>query len=210
MSNYRLLILLGFAFSLCISTGIAQTSGEYFNRAARSYVKTEKDQALATVNDGLSKYPGDSKLQALKEKLEKEQEEQDKQDQQNQQNQDQENQEQKEQQQDNSSQGEDGEQQESKEDGDKTNEDKAKDSQVGDPSEQSEDKPGENANDQMDANLADKQKAMEEFKEKLKAMNLTPEQAAQILESMNAAELRYIQQNKKKATERPKRGIPDW
>ena len=51
---------------------------------------------------------------------------------------------------------------------------------------------------------------MEEFKEKLKAMNLTPEQAAQILESMNAAELRYIQQNKKKPTQRPKRGIPDW
>jgi ribonuclease BN (tRNA processing enzyme) len=62
----------------------------------------------------------------------------------------------------------------------------------------------------MDAKLEDRQKAMEEFKEKLKAMHLTPEQAAQILESMNAAELRYIQQNKKKPTERPKRGIPDW
>jgi hypothetical protein len=62
----------------------------------------------------------------------------------------------------------------------------------------------------MDADLADKQKAMEAFKEKLKAMNLTPEQASQILESMNAAELRYIQQNKKKPTEKPKRGLPDW
>ena len=50
----------------------------------------------------------------------------------------------------------------------------------------------------MDANLAERQKALEEFKEKLKAMNLTSEQAAQILESMNAAELRYIQQNRKK------------
>lgn len=208
--NNKFGILLGLAFALSMATCIAQTSGEYFNRAARSYVKTEKDQALATVNDGLTKYPNDAKLKALKEKLEKEQEEQDKQDQQNQQNQDQQNQEQKEQQQDNSQQGEEGEQQESKEDGEKTNEDKAQESQAGDPSEQSEDKPGENANDQMDANLADKQKAMEEFKEKLKAMNLTPEQAEQILESMNAAELRYIQQNKKKATERPKRGIPDW
>lgn len=209
MSN-KILIILGFAFTLSTSFALAQSSGEYFNRAARSYVKTEKDQALATVNDGLSKYPGDSKLQALKEKLEKEQEEQEKQDQENKQNQDQQNQEEKQQQEDQKSQGEEGEQQESKEDGDKTNEDKAKESQAGDPSEQSDDKPGENANDQMDANLADKQKAMEEFKEKLKAMNLTPEQAAQILESMNAAELRYIQQNKKKASERPKRGIPDW
>ena len=208
MSN-KFLALLGFVFALCLNESIAQTSGEYFNRAARSYVKTEKEQALATVNDGLSKYPTDAKLQALKEKLEQEQE-QEKQDQEQQQNQDQQNQEQKEQQEDQKSQGEEGEQQESKEDGDKTNEDKAKESQEGDPSEQSDDKPGENANDQMDANLADRQKAMEEFKEKLKAMNLTPEQAAQILESMNAAELRYIQQNKKKPTERPKRGLPDW
>lgn len=206
----KFLLLVGFALTLSLSPTLAQTSGEYFNRAARSYVKTEKDQALATVNDGLTKYPGDAKLQALKEKLEKDKEEQEKQDQQNKENQEQQNQEQKDQQQDNSQQGEDGEQQEQKEDGDKTNEDKAKESQAGDPSDKSDDKPGENANDQMDANLADKQKAMEEFKEKLKAMNLTPEQAAQILESMNAAELRYIQQNKKKATERPKRGIPDW
>lgn len=203
----KILLLLGLAFTLGMVTSFAQTSGEYFNRAARSYVKTEKDQALATVTDGLTKFPGDAKLEALKEKLEKDQEEQDKQDQENQ---DKQNQEEKQQQEDQKSQGEDGEQQEQKEDGEKTNEDKAKESQAGDPSEKSEDKPGENANDKMDANLADKQKAMEEFKEKLKAMNLTPEQAAQILESMNAAELRYIQQNKKKATERPKRGIPDW
>lgn len=203
----KTLLLLALAFTLSLTTSSAQTSGEYFNRAARSYVKTEKDQALATVNDGLSKFPSDAKLQALKEKLEKDQEEQDKQDQQKQ---DQQNQEEKQQQEDQKSQGEDGEQQESKEDGDKTDEDKAKESQAGDPSDKSDDKPSDNANDQMDANLADKQKAMEEFKEKLKAMNLTPEQAAQILESMNAAELRYIQQNKKKATERPKRGLPDW
>ncbi|REG88631.1 hypothetical protein [Algoriphagus antarcticus] len=203
----KILLLLGLAFTLSMASSIAQTSGEFFNRAARSYVKTEKDLALATVNDGLTKFPEDAKLQALKEKLEKDQEEQDKKDQENQ---EQQNQEEKQQQEDKQSQGEDGEQQESKEDGEKTNEDKAKESQAGDPSEQSNDKPSENANDQMDANLADKQKAMEEFKEKLKAMNLTPEQAAQILESMNAAELRYIQQNKKKATERPKRGIPDW
>jgi hypothetical protein len=206
----KFLLLLGVLTVLCSTHTKAQSSGEFFNRAARSYVKTEKNQALATVNDGLSKFPSDQKLQALKEKLEKDQEEQDKKDKKEQENQDKQNQEQKEQQEDNSSQGEDGEQQDQKQDGEKTDEDKAKESQAGDPSNKSDDKPSENANDQMDANLADKQKAMEQFKEKLKAMNLTPEQAAQILESMNAAELRYIQQNKKKATERPKRGIPDW
>lgn len=186
----------------------AQTSGDYFNRAARSYVKTEKEQALNTVNEGLGKYPGDTKLQALKEKLEKEQEEeQDKQ----QQNQDpQQNQDQQQKDDNQQGEGEQSEQQQQKDQGEKTQEDQAKEGQEGEPSEQTEDEVGENANDQMDANLEDRQKAMEEFKEKLKAMNLTPEQAAQILESMNAAELRYIQQNKKKPTQRPKRGIPDW
>lgn len=199
--------LFSLLFVLAAWTVQAQSAGDFFNRAARSYVKTEKEDALKTINDGLSKYPDDSKLKALKEKLEKEQEQEQNQ---NQQQQNQENKDQQQQQQQNQSQGEDGEQQDSKDPGEKTEEDKAKESQSGDPQDKSDDPASENANDQMDANLADRQKAMEEFKEKLKAMNLTPEQAAQILESMNAAELRYIQQNKKKATERPKRGIPDW
>ena len=205
----KILILLGLMTGLAFTQVQAQTAGDYFNRAARSYVKTEKDLALNTVNEGLGKYPSDAKLQALKEKLEKEQEEDQEKQQQNQdpqQNQDQ-------QQKDENQKGE-GEQSEQdkqqKDQGEKTEEDKAKEGQEGNPSEQTQDKVGENANDQMDANLADRQKAMAEFKEKLKAMNLTPEQAAQILESMNAAELRYIQQNKKKPTQRPKRGIPDW
>lgn len=197
--------LLSIIFLLSALSLQAQTAGDFFNRAARSYVKTEKEDALKTVNQGLSKYPEDQKLKALKEKLEQDQE---KEQNQNQQQQNQQNQEQ--QQQNQQSQGEEGQQQESKDQGEKTDQDKAKESQSGNPTDKSNDPTSQNANDQMDANLADRQKAMEEFKEKLKAMNLTPEQAAQILESMNAAELRYIQQNKKKPTQRPKRGIPDW
>lgn len=181
----------------------AQTAGDFFNRAARSYVKTEKDQALQTVNDGLIKYPNDSKLKALKEKLEKEQEEEQQQNPQNQEQQNQQNQNQK-------NEGEQGESQSQEKDGEQTNEDKAKEGQKGgDPSQQSEEA-GENANDQMDANLADRQKKLEAMREKLKGMNLSPEQASQILESLNAAELRYIQDNKKKPTQRPKKGLPDW
>jgi hypothetical protein len=180
----------------------AQTAGEFFNRAARSYVKTAKDQALKEVNDGLNKYPNDAKLKALKDKLTQEQEEeqqqQNQEQQQNQQNQEQKDSSKKE---DSSSQQKEGEQ---------SNEDKAKEGQKGEnPSQQSEEE-GENANDQMDANLADRQKKMEAISEKLKGMNLSPEQAAQILESLNAAEQRYIQDNKKKATQRPKKGLPDW
>lgn len=181
----------------------AQSAGEFFNRAARSYVKTAKEQALKEVNDGLAKYPNDAKLKALKEKLNQEQEEEQQEQNQEQQQQNQQNQEQKDptQKEDSKSDQKDGEQ---------TNEDKAKEGQKGEnPSQKSEDA-GQNGNDQMDADLADRQKKMEAMREKLKGMNLSPEQASQILESLNAAELRYIQDNKKKATQRPKKGLPDW
>jgi len=198
-------IYLGLAFMLLFAVKAqAQTAGEFFNRAARSYVKTAKEQALKEVNDGLAKYPNDAKLKALKEKLNQEQEEeqqeqkQDQQQQQNQQNQEQKDPSQKE---DSKSDQKDGEQ---------TNEDKAKEGQKGENPSQKSEEAGQNGNDQMDANLADRQKKMEAMREKLKGMNLSPEQAAQILESLNAAELRYIQDNKKKATQRPKKGLPDW
>lgn len=190
-------------FLLFAEKSMAQSAGDYFNRAARSYVKTEKENALKEVNDGLGKFPEDAKLKALKEKLEKEQEDEQQQNQQEQQQQNQQNQSQ-------DSEGEQGESESEQKDGEQTEEDKAKEGQKGEnPSQQSEEA-GENANDQMEANLADRQKKLEEMREKLKSMNLTPEQAAQILESLNAAELRYIQDNKKKPTQRPKRGLPDW
>ena len=194
-------LLIGFC--LLGEAVIAQTAGDFFNRAARSYVKTAKEQALREVNDGLAKYPNDAKLKALKEKLEQEQQQEEQEQQQDQQQQNQQNQQQKD-----PSQKEDSKS--DQKDGEKTNEDKAKEGQKGEnPSQQSQEA-GQNGNDQMDANLADRQKKMEAMREKLKGMNLSPEQAAQILESLNAAELRYIQDNKKKATQRPKKGLPDW
>lgn len=85
-------------------------------------------------------------------------------------------------------------------------------------SEQKDDKEGEKSQNEKDSqdpsdlesDLSDKEKAMEQLKENLKEMNLTPEQASQILDAMNAAELRYIQQNRKKPTKKPDKGLPDW
>jgi len=197
-------IYLGLAFMLLFAVKVqAQSAGEFFNRAARSYIKTAKDQALKEVNDGLAKYPNDAKLKALKEKLNQEQEEEQQEQNQDQQQQNQQNQEQKD-----PSQKEDSKS--DQKDGEQTNEDKAKEGQKGENPSQKSEEAGQNGNDQMDAYLADRQKKMEEMREKLKGMNLSPEQAAQILESLNAAELRYIQDNKKKATQRPKKGLPDW
>ena len=197
-------IYLGLAFMLLFAVKVqAQSAGEFFNRAARSYVKTAKEQALKEVNDGLAKYPNDAKLKALKEKLNQEQEEEQQEQNQDQQQQNQQNQEQKD-----PSQKEDSKS--DQKDGEQTNEDKAKEGQKGENPSQKSEEAGQNGNDQMDANLADRQKKMEAMREKLKGMNLSPEQAAQILESLNASELRYIQDNKKKATQRPKKGLPDW
>ncbi|MFD2036220.1 hypothetical protein ACFSKL_15560 [Belliella marina] len=85
-------------------------------------------------------------------------------------------------------------------------------------SEQKDDKDGEKSQNEKDSqepsdlesDLSDREKAQEQLKEKLKEMNLTPEQAAQILDAMNAAELRYIQQNRKKPTKKADRSLPEW
>lgn len=85
-------------------------------------------------------------------------------------------------------------------------------------SQQKDDKEGEKSQDEsdsqdpseLDSDLSEREKQMEKMREQLQEMNLTPEQAAQILEAMNAAELKYIQQNRKKPTKRPERGLPEW
>ena len=46
--------------------------------------------------------------------------------------------------------------------------------------------------------------------EKLEEMNITEEKARMILEAMRNNEIQYIQQQQRKATERPDSGKPDW
>ena len=62
-----------FAFAVPVQ---AQTSEVYFHEAGQEYIGDALDEALATVDEGLQTYPGDAKLQALKEKLEEEKENQ--------------------------------------------------------------------------------------------------------------------------------------
>lgn len=94
-----------------------------------------------------------------------------------------------------------------KTDEDEASESEKKDDKSGEKSQQEE--PSEEPSD-LESDLSEREKAMDRMKEKLEEMNLTPEQAAQILEAMNAAELRYIQQNRKTPTKRPERGLPEW
>jgi tetratricopeptide (TPR) repeat protein len=90
---------------------------------------------------------------------------------------------------------------------DKANKSEKKDDKSGEKSQQEKD--SEEASD-LESDLSDRQKAQEKMKERLQNMNLSPEQASQILDAMNAAEMRYIQQNRKKPVKRPDKGLPDW
>lgn len=185
---------------------LAQSEVEYFNQAARQYVNEDIRATSQLLAEGLEKYPEDPKLNALWEKLQKEQEEQDKKDQDNQEQQEQE------ESQDQEQQDQESEEQESGEGEEETQEDGADESdEMEEPrGEQTEENQESEDSSDMESDLSDREKAMEELRQRLEEMNITPEQAEQILDAMNSNELRYIQQNRKKPTEQPRRGLPDY
>ncbi|SHN29696.1 hypothetical protein SAMN04488057_11790 [Cyclobacterium lianum] len=187
---------------------MAQSEAEYFNRAARQYVNEDIPGTSQLLAEGLEKYPQDPKLNALWEKLQKEQEDQEKQDQQNQEQQNQEQDESQEQQQ----QEQESQQEESGEGEEQTQEDGAEESDEMEEQrgEQTEENDNSEDSSDMESDLSEREQAMEELRQRLEQMNITPEQAAQILDAMNSNELRYIQQNRKKPTQQPKRGLPDY
>lgn len=83
-----LLLMSVFAFQQHV---MAQNAEDYFHDGAQNYISGSLESAIARVQEGLSQYPNDPKLNELLTKLEEEQEQQQNQ-QQEQQNQDQENQ----------------------------------------------------------------------------------------------------------------------
>lgn len=190
-------------FYLSVQSSQAQSEGVYFNKAARQYVNNDIPGTGQILAEGLDRYPNDPKLNALNEKLKKDQEQQ-KKDQQNQEQQDQENPQEQEDQE--SQQDKDGEGEEQSEE-DKASKSEENKDKSGEKSAQEE--PTDEPSD-LESDLSEKEESMEEMRQKLQDMNITPEQAAQILDAMNNAELRYIQQNRKKPTKRPDNSLPDW
>ena len=89
-------------FLACVAVaGFSQSPQAYFNSSASLYVNGKNPEALASVTAGLKKYPSDSKLKALYDKLTQEKKEQEKKGQQekkDQQNKDKQDQEKKDQQ----------------------------------------------------------------------------------------------------------------
>nr|MBI1230709.1 hypothetical protein [Cytophagales bacterium] len=181
----------------------SQSETDYFNRAARQYVNEDIPGTGQILAEGLQKYPNDPRLNALLEKLQKDQEDQQKKDQQQQ------NEEQSDQQEKQDQKSEDQKEGEGEE---QTDEDGAEESEAteekrGEKSQQEE--PTEEPSSQ-ESDLSEREQSLEDLRKRLQEMNITPEQAAQILDAMNSNELQYIQQNRRKATQRPPRGLPDW
>lgn len=57
----------------------------------------------------------------------------------------------------------------------------------------------------------EQQKSQEQMtKEKLEEMGISEEKARQLLEAMRQSEIKYLQNQKRKATKRPPSGKPDW
>jgi Ca-activated chloride channel homolog len=139
----------------------------------------------------------------------KEQQDQEQQDQE-QQNQEQQDQEQQDQEQQDQEQ-QDQEQQDQDGDADEKKEQEQKEA-----ADQQEKKPEEEAKDAESAQNEEEEKADEneqrnqDIEQKLQEMNISPEKAEMILEAMKNGEIQYIQQQKRKPTEKPDKGKPDW
>jgi len=179
----------------------AQSQAEYFNKAANEYIYQNDQVALTTIDAGLSRYPDDTPLTNLKDKInkEKQNQEQQKQNQEDQQNQEQQDQNKQEEQQDpnqeeEQQQNQDQEQQESEE---------GEESEKKEQSEQAQQQETEEEGQEME-------QPPQSRSDKLEELNLTEEKARMILEAMKNNEIQYIQQNKRKAKKKPDSDKPDW
>jgi len=190
-------------------TGIIQHQQEKHKEALGSFkqaIKTDPTNEEARYNYELLKKflkeQEENQDQDNKDKQDQENKDQDKKDQQKQdeQDQDKKNQEENE---DQEKQDKEGEEDKEKKDG----EEKEQEEKEGEDKKQEEEeaKEGEEKDDQKKPeempNGAD---------QKMKEMKISEEKAKMILEALKNQEVQYIQQNRKKAKERPKSNKPDW
>lgn len=68
--------LLAIALLTSVHARAQTTAEDYFNKAAREYVKEEKIAALRTLDQGLRAHPGDARMRNLAEAIMKEQQQQ--------------------------------------------------------------------------------------------------------------------------------------
>lgn len=170
------------AFVLLMSAGaFAQTAEEYFHGGAQSFIHADLQTAINQVQDGLTQYPNDTKLNALMEELQKEQERQ-------QQNQDQ----QQEQQQD---QNQENEQEEQEQDQQNQQQDEQEQEQ------QEQESEGENQGEQSPEEMQS---------DPLESQKISKEDAEKILQALAQKEKELLKEFKKKKSDGSAKHEKDW
>ncbi len=202
-----LLFIVGISFSCYGQEPLAESK---FHEGSQFYINGKRDEALASVNQGLRTDPGNQKLTELKKLLEddKKKQEQEKKDKEQKEKQDKKDQQKKEQEKkDQEKKEQDKKDQEKKDDKDKDSKDK-KDQEQKD-KEKKEQEKKEKEKEEKDAKEK-KEDIPPSVSEKLKEMQMSEEKAKMILEAMKNQEIQYLQQNKRKATKPKDKGKPDW
>jgi len=196
IKNVPKLILSAIGILLCYFSAQGQDAASYFHNGANFFIKGNSTAARQTLQQGLSRYPNDSKLNSLLKEIKDEEE---KKQEQEKQKQEQEKQEQKKQEQQQKEQQQKKEQQQREEQQKKEQQ-------------QAQNQPGQ----QREQPKEEKSKEGKETKEreattqKLKQMNLTEEKARMILEAMKNNEVQYLQQRRREKTQKTDPSKPDW
>ena len=145
--------------------------------------------------------------EVVKKLLEEQKEQQQDQQDQDQQDQDQEKKDGEEENQEKQDQDKEGEEEQKDEQGEnqeKSDQEKSDQEKKDQEQKEQEQKEGEQEEQEQD-------KSQEEMtKEKLEEMGISEEKARQLLEAMRQSEIKYLQNQKRKATKRPPSGKPDW
>ena len=162
------------------------------------------DQSLLQLKSAIKSDPTNRDAvydyEVVKKLLEEQQQQQ--QDQQNQDQQDQDQQEKEDQ---------DKENQDQNQEGDQENKDQQGENQEQQDQEQQEGEQQEQEQQEGEQQEQEQEKSQEQMtKEKLQEMGISEEKARQLLEAMRQSEIKYLQNQKRKATKRPPSGKPDW
>lgn len=131
---------------------------------------------------------------------------------QDQQNQDQNKQDQNEDQQEKDGEKQDQENQEQDKEGEKEDQQKKEgENEDASDEEKKNQEPQQDQQKEGEEEQQEEQKSQEQMtKEKLEEMGISEEKARQLLEAMQQSEIKYLQNQKRKATKRPPSGKPDW
>ncbi len=155
----------------------------------------------AAVKENPSNIDARYDYEVVRKLMEQQKEQEQQQNQENQENQQQDDQDQQEQENEDQQQSEDQE-------GEENEEEQEQESQESEQEQEGEQQ--EQEQEGQESEEEQQQQQQESIREKLEEMNISEEKARMILEAMRNNEIQYLQQQRRKATERPDSGKPDW